>query len=713
MQRQCTSVGLVGLFLLAACAQNSSYRPVDRGLDKAFAFSERDRTGRSHGVSDDAKPDAVKPLRIPTPALIDIDSTLVIRVDPTWAPAGIGGEPDPNGPTLLRRKQQLTELVSGIQAATDIRIKVLDEIGERAGTNEQWSEYDAASQELLRSLTGYARALYADRKGLDPMLLDDSADNASYDPVLGDAFRGSDEYALVSGALRHSGFAGTQAYVEKELAQINAQIVASDAQLESDVKAKSAERGDSVRLFAHILSPGKDPIPLHLRGYDDVKEGRVVQRDRTGLNLSTAEREELARQMEATAQLAETLEGMRTREISARAGLLSILKAVDPELERQVGILRSSVDKLGESSRMELLADAAASVSDMLEENATELGRQLSQEARDLPARIIDSYELSGGALGELSQLAQDIDSLRQTLSEPLTASSVLHTFGEASELLHRVREFAANEVKLNALVKDLSDEMENAASNLQTDAKDIWADTADSDERKLLQALLVSYIKDIQDASASLRAIIKSLEPAGYATESIPHNPTHVFDMPVGDLRDTSLDLTRVDSRPGDRIVVRGQLWAAEDPRDQEKRRLVDETEASFEVTHFGWRGRLSPSVVLVRPNKLANGGETFQFAPVLSWNHHYRPRETSGGELKWLAQVLQPAIGLHTAFLPYDANNGVAIGIGGTVSLWNDRLQFGGGYNLMASSSDDGKVYFFMGSDLIGLLQTLNVGD
>jgi len=69
-----------------------------------------------------------------------------------------------------------------------------------------------------------------------------------------------------------------------------------------------------------------------------------------------------------------------------------------------------------------------------------------------------------------------------------------------------------------------------------------------------------------------------------------------------------------------------------------------------------------------------------------------------------------LQPGFGLHAIFLNFDNDPGICLG--GTLSLWNDRLQFGLGYNLSASRADEGQVYYFVGSDLIGLLQTVGVG-
>ena len=113
------------------------------------------------------------------------------------------------------------------------------------------------------------------------------------------------------------------------------------------------------------------------------------------------------------------------------------------------------------------------------------------------------------------------------------------------------------------------------------------------------------------------------------------------------------------------------------------------------------------------MRADDLGSGSESFQFAPVIAWMHHYRPRPAADGFMAGAARGLRPAVGLHTAFLPYDPDNDVAIGIGGTLSFWNDRLQFGAGYNLMSNGGEDGEIYYFIGSDLIGLLQTVGIGN
>ena len=93
--------------------------------------------------------------------------------------------------------------------------------------------------------------------------------------------------------------------------------------------------------------------------------------------------------------------------------------------------------------------------------------------------------------------------------------------------------------------------------------------------------------------------------------------------------------------------------------------------------------------------------------FSPSISWLHAWTPRPEDTGTWADLMNTLDPSLGIHAAFLNYSTDNDFEIGLGATFALWQDRLQFGYGYNLQAESSAEGRTYFFIGSSLISLLQ------
>jgi hypothetical protein len=92
----------------------------------------------------------------------------------------------------------------------------------------------------------------------------------------------------------------------------------------------------------------------------------------------------------------------------------------------------------------------------------------------------------------------------------------------------------------------------------------------------------------------------------------------------------------------------------------------------------------------------------------------YHWAPRPESTATGAGLVRTLDPSIGIHSAFLNFNSptsSTSAQIGLGVTFALWKNRLQFGYGRNLMAKSDDEGRNYFFVGSDLIGLLQTIGI--
>ena len=76
----------------------------------------------------------------------------------------------------------------------------------------------------------------------------------------------------------------------------------------------------------------------------------------------------------------------------------------------------------------------------------------------------------------------------------------------------------------------------------------------------------------------------------------------------------------------------------------------------------------------------------------------NHYAPRPDDPGFWMGATRALEPALGIHAAFLNFDtgtSSDAVQIGLGGTLSFWQDRLQFGLGYNLMSDSKDEFNQY------------------
>ena len=238
----------------------------------------------------------------------------------------------------------------------------------------------------------------------------------------------------------------------------------------------------------------------------------------------------------------------------------------------------------------------------------------------------------------------------------------------------------------------------------------------AAAEERELLKSAeivalrenLEEYVSDVRQGAALVTNVVVLLgRTQTRDMAEMPVSPLLAFNVPVAQLKDTFIDLEATPRQIGDTIVVKATLTDETTPPEI--------AEARFRVGRYGHYAELSPAVVLVKPIELAGGDDGFRFAPTLSWMHHWAPRPENPSLWADTFRALDPAIGIHSAFTNFNSatsSDSVQIGIGATLSLWKDRLQFGVGYNLMARSNDEGRRYFFIGSDLIGLLQAIGVG-
>ena len=143
----CRALALASL--CSACVYQGKARPTDTPLTKAVRFLELDARGRSFdlsgtGVAAGELAEASAPAhRIPDPALVDLDSTIQVRIDRgLLQPVESGVLSEPRSRELLERKKRL--------------MGTLDQI---ARVLEQRTLATAAFTELLRARRDHREAL--------------------------------------------------------------------------------------------------------------------------------------------------------------------------------------------------------------------------------------------------------------------------------------------------------------------------------------------------------------------------------------------------------------------------------------------------------------------------------------------------------------------------------------------------------------------------
>jgi hypothetical protein len=659
-------------FIIAAgCAQKSLYVQPTNRVDRTLYYYEEDIGGKKHPISSDViDMNNFETRRIPDPAFVDIDSSIriIVRKPPDDPAIEFAGE---DAKQLLEEKKKLIGLFHSLDKLMDTRMKALK--AHAAGGLSQ--ELDGLISELsprkIKFITEFRR--------LFP--------------------RGSKPYMAANSIIKNGGgLYALKPFIEEKLVAIRIG--------DKKIKEKAKSRSSKLRLEAFLDKSGKEELlAIHVKGYDSLPEQKLAARDRWGLNLSEVERAKLQKQINATEDLARTLDRVRHKEMTIQDGARDILKNTSQELSEQIVKAENLYGKLTDLERIEKVKTAIENVIRKAQEDAVKYTEAEIDKLKDVPETFMKELVEEVEPLENIIKLITEADYLARRWKQVdslIDLEPIASLLIESNNLKKKIEKGFNNLPKwLQEASKRTETLLSHEFKNVQKEAMITIEDLINSEE---IQALVV----DVQGYYADIREGIKVIEEVKYIlkigkipVEKVAPTLPEAFDVDINDLQDTTINLKKVPAQDRDSILLRATLF--------EPGRTTTVSDARFEITHYGWHAKLSPSVVLVKPNELESGNSNFQFAPALGWMHHYRPRPSATG-FKAAFRPLQFSAGLHSIFLNFGDKSG--IGLGGTISLWNDRLQLGVGYNLSADSKEEGSIYYFVGSDLIGLLQTIGIG-
>jgi hypothetical protein len=656
--------------ILGGCTEHSQYRGVQNNLDKALYYYEVDRQNQSHAISDEGG--NVKdrlPTRVPSPALVDIDSQIQVLV--TKAP--LTSEPNlalrsRSADALLERKKRILQALESLDRYVTARTEAVQGYGLR-GSGSRTEKADEAAHLFFKQLGELWPTDAPERPLLEKMVLKRKSDPE---------------------------FKALHAFLQE---QINL-IETGDRALADDLRQKK----QSLRLEAQVMGRGADPVFIHMEGYDTSEDGRLQARDRWGLNLSAEDKTHLQQQMKATQDIAASLEALRKKQASFQETVVKLGGSIcTEELGDDLPKIEKWIAAYSPAEIQKQLAEMAKLFQTLIDKvKAGSLPDKVKSQLTGLPQQFDAWVKKDGfGTIGELWGIIGQVQELCKGWSRPKPEDPTALLL-DTTTLLGRLRTLLADPQLLKDLNVAVTGFLQAQADVLSGQLEAVRLEIVKSSEFQELQTRLTKIATDFQEMRKLAGAIATKLGVFQAAAESAQVTFSSALDVPTENLRDTSIDLRRVHLTTGDEIVLRATL--------KEGGKEVDSTTATFRVSHLGWHAELSPAVVLVKPAELAGGEDDFRFAPALSWLHHYEPRPE---ETQWYMgplRVLDPAIGIHAIFLAFDTpreDESIQIGLGGTLSFWKNRLEFGAGYNLMANANDEGRYYFFVGTDLIGLLQ------
>lgn len=660
---------------LAGCGTGTKYLDPRNDLDRQLYYTERDSSGASHqisGIRDERGAPIVQ--RVPMPGGVDIDSTIQIDVSAKLAVPKPGSAVVTDPDNLLERKKAIEKIVASLADVVRARARALKAFEEKNVAEFRDALKESNSKETLL------------RQNLEKLW---PATSPSRSIVV-------QEY----GKDRRT-FRPLQELLVKEVAAIEA----SHRQLEADLRKRSR----TLSLEAFLTSPGKQPAAIHLDGYDTIKAESLVRRDPLGLDLQPDERSKLNEQMNASRELADTLNRLRNGEVEVNQAVRRIAAQLSPRLgaiaEEANDLYKEALESSVRIKQTQEIFDAFLAVAEASEPRVGAAAKASLRKARDDLVKGLPK-DLQA-AQSSVQQLVNRVNDLRakwqQGKPDALTPDVLANLIIDATKAVNDIRAAAAQVPQVVAGVKK---QTSDAATRLEAELKQEAAKLLDSAEFAALRADLRRYVADVERIEGLIGEVTSFVTALQQNAAELPAATSSTLDIPLDQIKNTFINLEQTPRLAGDLITVRATL--------KDGGQASETSIASFRVNRYGHYFELSPAVVLAKPQQIAGNDTGFRFAPTLSWLYRYGPRpDDTSSPATWL-RLFDPSIGIHSAFLNFNSptsNSAAQIGLGATFALWKNRLQFGYGVNLMARSADEGRIYYFIGSDLIGLLQAVGV--
>lgn len=665
----CCVVAIVG------CASDGRYISPRSELDRKIYYLEKDREDKEHPISSAAyNKDQPRADRVPMPSVVDENSAIQVFVAKADLVAGANSGPaSKESEALLKRKEAVLETLKTLGELVDARRRTI-------AAYDKKDHADFSSARVVSDRI--EKTIISELKGLWPP--------------------GSEAYSSLLKAYDRPHFAKLQEFLNAELASIDA----ANRKFEAELKT----RGRTLSLEAFLISPGKQAVAIHMDGYDSIKQQDLTRHDQFGLELSTQEREKLNAHIAANENIAQTLERLRNGEIALNEAVRQMTAEMSPEIAALAAEALRLRGQFG-STELTTRADETRKLVDQAlaavkKHNAAFTAAEKAALESERDKLIGDLKKEPVDLITALVAWIKEAGDLRDRWGKtPTTPAAVSKLIEDTVEV---AKTFEGKRKALSDLAASMEERTKTFVARLTMEAAAAERELLKSQEFVDLREDLEDYVRDVKQGAALVTnvALLLGRTKAREMAE-MPPSSSLAFHVPIAELKDTFIDLEATPRLIGDSIVVKATLRDGVKP--------AETAEARFRVGRYGHYAELSPAVVLVKPDKLAGGDDGFRFAPTLSWMHHWTPRGEDQGFWAAVFRALDPGAGIHSAFTNFSSatsSEAVQIGIGATFSLWKDRLQFGVGYNLMAKSNDEGRHYFFIGSDLIGLLQSIGIG-
>ena len=447
----------------------------------------------------------------------------------------------------------------------------------------------------------------------------------------------------------------------------------------SELAAARRDEAARLEIFAIRYRTGADPVQVHIPEYDNLPAGNPEPVAKLSFRMTEAERARVERSHEAVRMGLELVRGTAElgRTITRDAG--NILAAVRSDLTELSRIL-GSFPAATELER--LIEDVEAGG---MEEVATAL--------RDLRTAI--------QPILELMRIHEEVEARFDRDPSGFVPFDVLdERMTSLTDLAARMADAVAIQADIDSRINRLATAIEAAHQGAQQRLQDEFRRlTEDQLPAWLAATRTLAEVQPKYTAAASLVGMARDLGlKSGFYSElgrtdlSPDAIAATLSRFGVSEARGSTLDLTTTAPLEGDRIVITSRI------RDTSGGEIVASNSVTVEVRTYGLHRRWSGGLGFSWEDNRDGVSPGFS----TSWILHHRKRPGEAASL--LSVLAPPALGVGLTSILFTKDSQIELGIGVTLTLFEDALQFGGGYNIHSEEE-----YFFLATPLLDVLERL----
>lgn len=471
--------------------------------------------------------------------------------------------------------------------------------------------------------------------------------------------------------------------VDRVAKELNAAIEQSNRDI-AEIEGETSR----LRLRAWLRTAGKEePLPIHIEGYDSIRDHGGVKSPRVAFKMSEADRQ---------------------------------------RVEEGYSLAKSAATFVND------LRDDRSELRTRFREFGRNLRTQLDQFARDAQAQFTDaSTEAFSNALARVNEIGVEdgekeqllavttlVDTLLAIPTRIATVKATVEAPVSPQELLQLPAKVAADINAIWIAIGGVTQGEPGLGFIVTVLEREIQRVGPSDEEASSMTTLVtelrqqVGRLKGVLEQYAFLRALLATEVVADSSTVHDLANSvdTRVRSLDLDQLVPGSINLDNTPAERGDEIFLLAELLGPKGAGfgggDSDDGTLVDETSWTFPVEKFGLYSAFSAHLIFVDRQKKGAPGDPdndFAAAPSVSWTMHYKVRvepEGDAGSAVW--DFFNPGVGVNIGALDFEDEN-FQVGLGAHLTFFDDLLQVGVGYNLNA---DDDNEYIFVG---IGILEAL----